>query len=396
MKFAERMKAAKPSVTLALNARAQAMAAEGRDVVSLAAGEPDFNTPEHIGEAAYQAIKQGFTKYTATRGIPELRKAITEKLSKENELSYTPEQVLVSCGAKHTLYNAFQALFDVGDEVVIFAPYWVSYPDMARLAGATPVFVQTRADEGFVPRPEALRAALTPRTKAVIFNSPCNPTGAFWSGDALEALGKELLNHDCVIISDDIYEHLLYSGRFEHLLQRVPQLKERTLVVNGVSKTFAMTGWRIGYGAGPKELIDAMGRLQDNSTSNPNSIAQKAALAALTGPMETVKRMRTEFDTRRKYITQGLRALPGVSCVEPLGAFYALPNVSAWFDKSYRGERVGNSSRLAEILLNDYEMATVPGEPFGAPEHLRLSFAASMTTLEKALARLEEFARQLK
>jgi aspartate aminotransferase len=266
---------------------------------------------------------------------------------------------------------------------------------MVRLCGATPVFVEARAEDGFVPKPEALRAKLSPRTKAVIFNSPCNPTGAVWSGEAVEALGRELLNHSCAIITDDIYEHLIYRGSFQNVVQRLPQLKDRTLVVNGVSKTFAMTGWRIGYAAGPKELIDAMSRIQDNSTSSPNSIAQKAAVAALTGPKTDLAMMKAEFDKRRVFITEGLRALPGVTCAEPLGAFYVLPNVSGWIGKTYGGARLDSSMAVAEALLADFEMAVVPGGPFGAEGHIRLSFAASTAMLEKGLERLRAFAGKL-
>ncbi len=395
MKLADRTRLAKASVTLALNARAKAMAEQGRDVVSLAAGEPDFNTPAGICDAAVAAIRAGFTKYTATRGTPDLLKAIVTKLEKENGLSYRPDQVLVSNGAKHTLYNAVQALFEPGDEVIIFAPYWVSYPDMVRLCGATPVFVETRAADGFVARPEALRAKLTPRTKAVIFNSPCNPTGAVWSGEVLEALGRELLGHDCVVITDDIYEHLVYRGQFQNVLQRLPQLRDRTLVVNGVSKTFAMTGWRIGYCAGPKELVDAMSRIQDNSTSSPNSIAQAAVVAALTLPKDDLATMKAEFDRRRLYILGGLRSVPGMSVTEAEGAFYALPDITPWIGRSYRGAALTDSMGVAEALLRDYEMAVVPGGVFGAENHLRLSFAAAMPMLEKGIARLSRFAAEL-
>jgi aspartate aminotransferase len=395
MKLAERVKAAQPSVTLALNARAQQMAAEGRDVVSLAAGEPDFDTPTHIGDAAVAAIRAGFTKYTATRGTPELRKAVCEKLKRDNALAYTPEQVLVSSGAKHSLYNAFQALLQEGDEAIVFAPYWVSYPDMVALTGAKPVVVHTRAEDGFVPRVEDFKKALTPRTKAVVLNSPNNPTSALWPGEVLEALGKELVGKDIAVVSDDIYEKLTYQGKFESILNRVPELAGQTLVINGVSKTYAMTGWRIGYCAGPKDIIDGMSRIQDQSTSSPCSISQKAAFAALTGSEAPMKAMVAEFAQRARFLAAGLRKLPGVTCVEPLGAFYALPDVSAWLGKSYKGAPVGGSMRLAEILLNDFEMAVVPGAPFAAEGHLRLSFAASMAQLEKGLQRLGALAGQL-
>ena len=395
MKLAERVKAAQPSVTLALNAKAQQMAAEGRDVVSLAAGEPDFDTPAHIGDAAIAAIKAGFTKYTPTRGIPELRKAICAKLEKDNGLKYTPEQVLVSSGAKHSLYNAFQALLEPGDEAIVFSPFWVSYPDMVALAGAKPVFVETRAADGFVPTVDAFAKALSPKTKLVILNSPNNPTSALWPGEVLAGIGKLLVGKDIAVVSDDIYEKLVYDGKFESILNRVPELAGQTVVINGVSKSYAMTGWRIGYAAGPKEIIDGMSRIQDQSTSCPNSIAQKAALAALTGSEAPMQAMVAEFAKRAKLIAAGLRKLPGVTCSEPKGAFYALPDVSAWLGKKYKGAPVGTSMRLAEILLNDFEMAVVPGGPFGAEGHLRLSFAASTQMLEKALQRLGALAANL-
>ena len=395
LKLAERANVAQPSVTLALNARAQAMSAAGKDVVSLAAGEPDFDTPAHIGEAAIAAIRSGFTRYTSSRGTPELRKAIVEKLKKDNGLDYRTEQILVSCGAKHSLYNAFQALLEPGDEAVIFAPYWVSYPDMVRIAGAKPVIVECRESDGYEPTAVALRRALTPRTRVVIFNSPCNPSGAVWRRETLAALGRELEGHSCAIVTDDIYEKLVYDGTFSSVVQECPSLKDRTLVINGVSKTYAMTGWRIGYAAGPADVIDAMGRLQDQSTSCPTSISQKAAFAALTGPTAPIAAMVAEFDRRRRSFAAGLRSIPGVSCANPAGAFYALPNIHPWLGKSYRGQTIKGSVQVAEILLTDFGLAVVPGEPFGAEGHLRLSFAASDESLNKGLSRLAAFQQAL-
>ena len=393
MKLARRLNAIKPSPTLALNARAKALAAAGEDVVGLAAGEPDFDTPEHVKRAAVKALEEGFTKYTATAGMPELRAAICDKLKADNGFSYAPEQVVVGNGAKQCLYNCFQALLDEGDEVVIFTPAWMSYPEMVALAGGRPVAVPTREEEGWVPDPERLARAITPRTRAVILNSPSNPTGAVLEPGALQALATVLERHpDIVVVTDDIYEKLLYTGRsFVDILNVAPQLADRTLVVNGMSKAFSMTGWRLGYAAGPKPLVVAMGLVQDQSTSNASSIAQRAALAALRGPQDTVLAMAREFQARRDLFVAGLRALPGVRIRPPDGAFYLFPSFHGLLGKRHRGKVLEGSQQLSEVLLDDYRLAAVPGEPFGGEGHLRLSFAASRATIEKGLGRLRDF-----
>lgn len=397
MKISRRATSIQPSPTLAITAKAKAMVAQGIDVVSLGAGEPDFDTPEHVKKAAIAAIEAGFTKYTATPGIPELRKAIAAKFQRENGLAYEESEIIATVGAKHALYQAFQALVDDGDEVIIPAPYWVSYPDMVLLAGGKPVIVEGRAEDGFVPRPEAIAKALTAKTVAVVLNSPSNPTGAVWSREDLAAIAKVLEGHSCTIVSDDIYEHLIYTGApFANILNVAPGLRDRTLVVNGLSKSFAMTGWRIGWAAGPKPLIAAMQKIQDQSTSNLTSIVQKAAVAALTGGNECVERMREKFDERRAYVEKRLCAIPGVKCPKIQGAFYAFPDVRELLGKSYKGSAIGGSStRLAEILLEDFLVAVVPGAPFGAEGFIRLSFATSMEQLEKALDRIEACARAL-
>jgi aspartate aminotransferase len=396
MQLAKRVKAIKPSPTLALNAKAKALAAKGVDVVSFAAGEPDFDTPKFIKDAAIAALNAGFTKYTATGGIPELKAAIAKKLVRDNKLEYSAEQILVSDGAKHSLYNLFQALLSPGDEVIIFAPYWVSYPDMVALADGTPVIIETSAEEGYAPDPRELRNALSPRTRAVILNSPCNPTGAVLSRAALARVADALKGHDCLLVTDDIYEKLLYvPGPFENIANVAPELAPRTVVVNGFSKAYAMTGWRLGYAAGPKELIGAMQMIQDQSTSNASSFSQKAAVAALEGPAAEMDAMVTEFKARRDLIVEGLRKIPGINCRTPDGAFYAFPNVGELIGRSYKGKPIAGSVHLSEILLDDFSLAAVPGEPFGAEGHLRFSFATSRAIIEKGLNRLADFVAAL-
>lgn len=397
MKISRRAASVQPSPTLAITAKAKAMAAAGQDVVSLGAGEPDLGTPEHVKEAGIKAIRSGFTRYTATPGIPQLRRAIAAKFERENGLHYEESEIIATVGAKQAIFNALQALVDEGDEVLVPAPYWVSYPDMVKLAGGTPVIVPALAEDGFVPKPEAIASRLSDRTAAIILNSPSNPTGAVWSADDLEAIAGVLEGHRCAIISDDIYEHLIYTGQpFANILNVAPGLRDRTLVVNGLSKSFSMTGWRIGWAAGPKELIAAMQRIQDQSTSNPNSITQKAAIAALEGGNAFVEGMREKFDERRAYVEKRLSEIPGVTCPKIGGAFYAFPDFRPLLEKSYKGEALGGSSaRLAEILLEDFLVAVVPGVAFGAEGFIRLSFATSMEDLERALDRIAACAKEL-
>ncbi|MGQ0505408.1 MAG: pyridoxal phosphate-dependent aminotransferase [Myxococcaceae bacterium] len=397
MNLSRRLDAIKPSPTLALNAKAKALAAQGVDVVGFAAGEPDFDTPEYVKDAAIAAIKAGFTKYTATGGIPELRAAIVKKLEMDNKLSFTPDQILVSCGAKHSLYNLFQALLNEGDEVIIFAPYWVSYPDMVRLAGGTPVIVETQEAKGYAPTAEQIRKALSSKTKAVIINSPSNPTGAVLSRQALQEIAGALKDHSCLIVTDDIYEKLLYVDTpFLNLANVAPELAPRTVVVNGLSKSHSMTGWRLGYAAGPQELIAAMQMIQDQSTSNATSITQKAGLAALQGPRDSLDKMVAEYKARRDLFVNGLNATEGVKCRLPEGAFYVFPNITGIIGKSYQGKPITGSVQASEILLNDFKVAAVPGQPFGAEGYLRMSFVTSRQNIEKGLSRLRELVASLR
>ena len=399
MKLATRLDAVKPSPTLAVTAKANEMKAKGVDVVGFGAGEPDFDTPTLVKDAAKKALDQGFTKYTPTAGILPLREAIAARIAREHKLTYAPGQVLVSCGGKHALYNLFQALLEPLDEVVIFTPYWVSYADMVRVAGGVPALVETTMDTGFDPSPEQIKKAFTSRTRAVIVNSPSNPTGAMLSRRTLETVISCVRGKDLLVVSDDIYDHLVYRGKFENVLDIDPSLQGQVAIVNGASKTYAMTGWRIGWTAGPQPLIAAMQKLQDNSTSNPNSIAQKAVLAALTTPAveEEVEKMRRTFDERRRHIVERLNAIPGIRCFDPSGAFYAFPDVSALLARRAPGaaEPVGTDLRLVDLLLEKHLVAAVPGSAFGAPGYVRLSFATSMEQIDKGCDRIAEMARSL-
>jgi aspartate aminotransferase len=396
MKLSARSKAIKPSVTLAVTAKAQSLRAQGVDVVTFAAGEPDFDTPERIKDAAVQAMKKGMTKYTDVRGIEPLRRAIADKYQAEQGVSYTPDQVLVSCGGKHSLYNIFQALLDEGDEVIIPAPYWVSYLDIAVLAGATPKVLPTTREDGFRLKPEALRNALTPRTRLFVLNSPSNPTGSAYNGDELLALSKVLEDHECSIVSDDIYEKIVYDGfRFHNIAVLNPKLRERTIIVNGVSKTYAMTGWRIGYALGPAPVISAAAKIQSQSTSNATSIAQAAAVEALRGSQEEVAVMVRAFEQRRDLIVKRLDAMPGVECFRPQGAFYVFPDFSAYWGKRAGGKTIKSPCELAEYFLDEAQVATVPGEDFGSTSHIRLTYANSLEEIQKGCDRIEAALRKL-
>lgn len=388
MKLAERVSRITPSPTLAMTATAKAMAAQGLDVVDFSSGEPDFDTPEPVKAAADAAIRAGFTKYTPSSGIDELREAIIEKLRIEQGLRYEKSQILVSCGAKHSLYNLAEALLESGDEVIIPSPYWVSYADQTLLNDATPVFLPTSEANGYAIDPEHLEGLVTARTKAIVVNSPCNPTGATYDLGTLSAVAEIALRHDLVVISDEIYEKVLYDGTQHTSIATLdPELASRTVVINGVSKAYAMTGWRIGYAAGPKELLTAMANIQSQSTSNPCSISQKAAVAALRMGQSFTEKMVKEFDVRRRYMVEGLNRISGVTCRMPSGAFYAFPNVRAVLD---RQEAVGSPHEFANYLLKDAHVAVVPGEPFGSRDHIRLSYATGMDSIRKGLDRLAE------
>jgi len=396
MKLADRVNKIQPSPTLAIDAKAKALKAQGVDIVGFGAGEPDFDTPLNIKEAAKKAIDAGFTKYTPVGGTDELKDAIIAKMKNDHGLEYTRDEISVACGAKHSLYNISQALIQEGDEVIIPAPYWVSYPDQVVLAGGTPVFIETDEAAGFKITPAQLGKAITKNTKALILNSPCNPTGASYTIDELKAIGQVCLKHDFLIISDDIYERLMYDGmKFAEIAEVVPELKPRTVVVNGVSKTYAMTGWRIGYACGPKELMGAMTKMQSQSTSNPTSIAQKAAVEALTGPQDAVAAMAVEFEKRRTYIVERLNAMPGVTCFSSTGAFYVFPNFCGIYGKSFNGKIIGNSTEFAAYLLEEAKVAIVPGVAFGADKYARLSYAVSMENIQKGMDRIEAAIKNL-
>ena len=389
MNLSPRATLIKPSPTLAVTAKAAALKAAGRDIVGFGAGEPDFDTPEHIKQAAVEAIRAGFTKYTPVGGIDDLKDAIIAKLSRDNGLAYSRPEIMVSCGAKHSLYNLAQVLFGEGDEVIVPAPYWVSYPDLVVLAGGTPVILATEEKDGFKVRPEALREAVTERTKALILNSPSNPTGSAYAEAELKALSEVVLDTGIIVITDDIYEKILYDGRkFANIVSVDGRLKDQAIVVNGVSKAYAMTGWRIGYAAGPREAIKAATDLQSQNTSNPTSIAQKASVAALNGDESVVSAMVVEFQKRRDVITAGLNAVPGISCRLPEGAFYVFPNVEGLFGRTWRDKTLGGSTDVTEFLLEEANVAVVPGGAFGDDRFIRLSYATSMKNIEEGLRRI--------
>ena len=384
----------RPSPTIAVTQRARELKAEGRDVIGLGAGEPDFDTPRHIKDAAIAALEAGKTKYTAPDGIPELKEAISAKFAQENGLSYTPAEIGVSSGGKQVLFNALMATLDPGDEVIVPAPYWVSYPDMVRMAGAEPVIVPCGIETGFKLTPEALEAAITPRTRWFIFNSPSNPTGAGYGRDELRALTEVLMRHPHVwVMSDDMYEHIVYEGfRFCTPAEVEPGLRDRTLTVNGVSKAYAMTGWRIGYAGGPEPLIAAMRKVQSQSTSCPCSISQWAAVAALTGPQDYIAESRAAFRRRRDLVVERLNAIPGLDCPVPEGAFYVFPSIAALIGRvSAGGRRIEDDEAFAAALLEEEGVAVVFGSAFGLAPHFRVSYATSDEVLEDACERIARF-----
>ena len=386
LSLSRRVQRVKPSPTLAVTARAARLKAEGKDVIGLGAGEPDFDTPAHIAQAGIDAIKNGFTRYTNVDGINELKDAIIGKFEVDNGIKYDRSQILVSSGAKQTIYNLCMAVLDPGDEAIIPAPYWVSYPDMVMLADGHPVMPYAGPAQGYKITPRQLATAITPKTRLVLLNSPCNPTGAAYTRAELRALGEVLLEHPRIIIgTDDMYEKIYWAPEpFCSLLTAVPELYNRTVTINGVSKAYAMTGWRIGYCGGPKEIITAMGTIQGQSTSNASSISQKAATVALASDQSCVAKMNESFKARHDFVVQGLNALPGVSCLPGAGTFYAFADVT----KAMAALGCREDGEFAELLLNQGGVAVVPGGGFGAPGHIRISFATSMANLEKALERM--------
>ncbi len=387
-----------PSVTLEIDAKAKKMKADGLDVVGFGAGEPDFNTPRHVIEAAVKAMDEGKTRYTPASGTIELRRAICDKLLRDNGLSYTPDQIVVSNGAKHSLFNAFQAILNPGDEVLLPAPYWVSYYEQIKMADGVPVPVMSTQEEGFVVSFEALDAAVTPKTKALLLNSPSNPTGMVYSKEQLQAVANIALKHDLYIISDEIYESLVYDGtRHISIASLSPEIQERTILVNGLSKAYAMTGWRIGYTASNTTLAKVMGNYQSHSTSNPNSIAQAAGIAALTGNKDELNEMVRQFSERREYMVNRVNAIPGFKALMPKGAFYVFVNISGVFGKhTPAGAEINSALDFSKYLLEDKLCAVVPGEAFGDARYMRLAYATDMNSIKKGLDRIEEFVRELK
>ena len=386
--LSHRVQRIKPSPTLAITARAKELKAAGKDIIGLGAGEPDFDTPEHIKAAAIDAINRGFTKYTAVDGIPELKQAIINKLSNENSLDYQANQILVSCGGKHSFYNLVEALICPGDEVVIPAPYWVSYTDMVLLANGQPVVIETGLDQQFKISPEQLESSITPKTRLLVLNSPSNPTGAMYSEDELKSLGEVIRQHpDMLVLTDDIYEHILLSDQpFVNILNACPDLYDRCVVLNGVSKAYSMTGWRIGYAAGPEWLIQSMKNIQSQSTSNPTSISQVAAQVALSGDQSCISHMVEAFRERHEFVVAKLNSINGLSCLSSQGAFYSFPDCSSAINAI---DGINNDVEFADYLINQIGVAMVPGSAFGAPGYMRLSFATSLENLDDALTRLK-------
>lgn len=385
MKLAKRVRNLKPSLTLAITAKAKKMRSEGVNIVSLAAGEPDFDTAQNIKDAAIEAINSGFTKYTPASGMPELKSAIVDKLKKDNGLEYNTSAISVSCGAKHSLYNIFQAVCQMGDEVIIPTPYWLSYPEMVRLSGAKAIFLKTKERDCFRMKIDELKKSLTKRTKAIIINSPSNPTGAIYDREQLEEIADIAISRKLLIISDEIYEKLIYeNGKHISIASLGEGVKRLTLVVNGVSKSYSMTGWRIGYIAGAEEIIEAINTIQSHSTSNPASISQKAALEAIRGDQSQVSVMLKEFETRRNYLMNRIRAIEGISAINPEGAFYIFCNIT----------KIGlGSIQLANKLLDEAKVAVIPGKPFGSDKHIRLSFAIAQTEIEEGINRIEKWVK---
>lgn len=391
MYISEKAKSISPSTTLAIDAKFKQMKADGIDVVGFGAGEPDFDTPQYIKDAAIKAITEGKTKYTPAAGTVELRKAICKKLKEENGLDYTFDQIVVSNGAKHSLVNAFQAILNPGDEVIIPAPFWVSYPEMVKLADGVPVVLQTKEEEEFKFTAEAFKAAINDKTRALVLNSPSNPTGMVYTQDELNAIAKVAVDNNIYVISDEIYEHLIYEGERASIAAVSPRMKDLTIIINGVSKTYAMTGWRIGYSAAPAPIAKVMSNIQSHATSNPNSIAQAATVAALSGGQDEIAVMKKAFRERRDYMVERINSIDGVSCLKPQGAFYVLMNISELKGRSVDGLVINTSDDFANALLEKAKVAVVPCSGFGNDNFVRWSYATSMENIKEGLDRVEKF-----
>lgn len=397
IRLSDRLNGLEESATLAITAKARALKAQGRDVIGFGAGEPDFDTPQNIKDAAIKAIRDGQTKYTAVGGINELKDAIIAKFKRDNCLDYAREDVLVSCGGKHSIFNLFQAILNKGDEVIIPAPFWVSYPVMVSLGGGTPRIIHTTESQGFKMSVDVFKANINKNTKAVVINSPSNPTGAAYSAVELEKLAEVALANNVLIITDEIYEKLTYDGFASSSIASVSEdVRKNSVVLNGVSKAYSMTGWRIGYAAGPREIIKAMTNIQSQSTSNPTSISQWAAVEALNGPQDAIAMMVREFEKRRNAMVDGLNSIDGISCIKPQGAFYVFANVSGVFGRSYKSKNINGSVDLANYLLDEAGIAVVPGEPFGDDSFVRLSYATSMDNVVNGVRRIGEAVGALK
>ncbi len=386
----------KPSSTLAITAKAKELKAAGKDVVGFGAGEPDFNTPDNICDAAIDAIKTGFTKYTPASGIVELKEAICDKFKKFNGLDYKPSQIVISNGGKHSLTNVFSVLLNPGDEVIIPAPYWLSYPEIVKLADGVPVYVRGEKEQGYKVTVQQLQAVTTDKTKALVLNTPSNPTGMIYTEEELRAIADYAVKNDIYVVADEMYEHLVYNG-YKHvsIASFNEEIYKRTITVSGLAKSYAMTGWRIGYTGSSEEIAKLMGSVQSHQTSNPNSIAQKAAVEALTGDQSKVEMMLMEFDIRRKYMYDRVSKMPYVETKEPLGAFYVFIDVSKVLDMNYNGEKIGSTDKMAKILIEEYNVAVIPCGDFGFADHIRLSYAISVETIDKGLTRIEEFLAKL-
>ncbi len=396
MKLSARAKRLQPSATLSITAKAKELKARGVDVIGFGAGEPDFDSPDFVKEEAIRAINSGLTKYTAVGGIDELKTAIIDRIKEDYGLEYEKSEIIVSVGAKHTLYNLTQVLFEEGDDVIVPAPYWVSYPEQITLAEATPVILNTSENGGFKIQPGALKEHITSRTRALILNYPSNPTGATYNEDELKAIVDVAMDAGLIIISDEIYDKIIYNG-----IKHVPvaalgeDVKKSTILVNGVSKTYSMTGWRIGYAAGDKEVISAMGKLQGQSTSNPVSISQWASIAAFNGPQKVISDRTKEFEKRKNYIVERLNSIPGIKCFDPQGAFYVFPNVSGFFGKKYNGKEIRSSMDFTAFMLDEAKVAVVPGDSFGSDDHVRISYATSMDNIVRGMNRIAEAVKKL-
>jgi len=394
--LSDRAKSLKPSPTLAITAKEKALRAQGLDIAGFGAGEPDFDTPAHIKKAAIDAILDGFTKYTPVSGIDALKDAIIEKFKRDNDLEYKRDEVVVTVGGKQALYNLFQAAFQEGDEVIIPSPYWVSYPPMVELAGAKPVFIETHEEEQYQLTPEMLKSHLTSKTKAIILNYPSNPAGSIYYQENLEKIGKIAVENNIYLVSDEIYDKIVYDGYVHKSIASFGQpIKEMTIITHAVSKTYSMTGWRVGFAAGPREIIQAMINIQSQSTSNATSISQYAALAALKGPQDFVASMVETFKKRRDILVSGLRAIEGITCFNPKGAFYVFPSFASVIGRTYKGKKVTSISAFTEILLEDFHVAVVPGNEFGKEGYLRLSFATSQDVIEKGIERIRRAVESL-